>query len=72
MISRKRHVAKAITWRVVATTTTVVIVGFGTGDWAVGLAVGGVEFPTKMLLYYLHERFWYNFIGLGVGAVQTE
>jgi uncharacterized membrane protein len=72
MISRKRHLAKAVTWRVVATTTTVVIVGLGTGDWRVGAGVGVIELPTKMLLYYLHERFWYKFVGLGVGAAQAE
>ncbi len=66
MISRKRHVAKAVTWRVVATTATVFIAWTVTGDWRVGLGVGGIEFPTKMLLYYLHERFWYKFLGFGV------
>ena len=72
MISRKRHLAKAVTWRVVATTATVFIAWGVTGDWVVGLEVGGVEFFAKMLLYYLHERFWYRFVGLGVGAVQAE
>lgn len=72
MISRRRHAVKAVTWRVVATTATVVIVGVGTGDWRLGLGVGGVEIPTKMLLYYLHERFWYKFVGLGVGGGQAE
>ncbi len=72
MISRKRHLAKAVTWRVVATTTTVVIVGFSTGDWLVGVAVGGIEAPTKMLLYYLHERFWYKFVGLGVRGAEAQ
>ncbi len=55
-----------------ATTATVVIAWSVTGDWRVGLGVGGIEVPTKMLLYYLHERFWYKFIGLGVGAAQAE
>ena len=72
MISRKRHLAKAVTWRIVATSTTVVIVGLGTGDWAVGFGVGGVELPTKMFLYYLHERFWYKFVGLGVSGAEAE
>ncbi len=71
MISRKRHLAKAVTWRVVATSTTVVIVGFSTGDWMVGVGVGGIELPTKMLLYYLHERFWYKFVGLGVSGAEA-
>jgi uncharacterized membrane protein len=61
-----------MTWRIVATTTTVLIVGIGTGEWAVGVGVGAVEFPTKMLLYYLHERVWYRFIDLGVRPVEAE
>ena len=55
-----------------ATTATVAIAWSVTGDWRVGLEVGAVEFFVKMLLYYLHERFWYKFIDLGVGAVQAE
>ena len=70
MISRRRHVAKAMTWRVVATSATVFIAWGVTGDWVVGLEVGGVEFFAKMLLYYLHERFWYRFIGFGVAEAE--
>ncbi len=72
MISRKRHAIKALTWRVVATSATVVIAWWVTGDWSVGVQVGTVEFFAKMLLYYLHERFWYNFVGLGVSPPQAE
>ena len=71
MISRKRHAIKAVTWRVVATSATVLIAWWVTGDWSVGLEVGAVEFVVKMVLYYLHERFWYKFVGLGVGAGQS-
>ncbi len=72
MISRKRHAIKAITWRTVATSTTVIIAWWVTGDLTVGIEVGTVEFFAKLLLYYLHERFWYKFVGLGVSAVQAE
>jgi uncharacterized membrane protein len=72
MISRKRHAIKALTWRAVATSTTVVIAWWVTDDWRVGIEVGTVEFFAKMVLYYLHERFWYKFVGLGVSAVQAE
>ena len=68
MISRTRHAIKAVTWRAVATTATVLIAWWVTGDWSVGIEVGTVEFFAKMLLYYLHERFWYKFVGLGVSA----
>ncbi len=59
-----------MTWRVLATSATVVIAWGVTGDWVVGLEVGGVEFFVKMLLYYLHERFWYRFIGFGVAEAE--
>ena len=72
MISRKRHVAKAMTWRVVASTATVIIAWAVVGDWRIGFQVGGIEFFVKMLLYYTHERVWYNYIGLGVSLGQTE
>ncbi|MCH7934945.1 MAG: DUF2061 domain-containing protein [Gemmatimonadetes bacterium] len=72
MISRKRHAIKAVTWRMVATSTTVLIAWWVTGDFNVGLEVGAVEFFAKLLLYYLHERFWYKFVGLGVRAAQAE
>ncbi len=71
MISRTRHAIKAITWRTVATSTTVLIAWWVTGDLTVGIEVGTVEFFAKLLLYYLHERFWYKFVGLGVGAQQA-
>jgi uncharacterized membrane protein len=70
MISRTRHAIKAVTWRAIATGATVVIAWWVTGDWRVGIEVGGWEFFVKMLLYYLHERFWYRFVGLGVSAGQ--
>jgi len=74
-VSRKRHIAKTITWRVVATTDTFIITflasafGFGyTTEQAVALGgvVAGFEVVTKMVLYYWHERAWYNYIGFGL------
>lgn len=72
MISRKRHAIKALTWRAVATSATVLIAWSVTGDLSVGIEVGAVEFFAKMLLYYLHERFWYKFIVLGVSGGRAE
>lgn len=31
-----------------------------TGDISTGLSIGVVELATKMLLYFLHERIWFN------------
>jgi len=56
-----RHLAKTITWRMVGTIDTIMVGFFITGNIKTGLAIGGVEVLTKMLLYFLHERAWWKF-----------
>lgn len=63
--SKFRSLTKAISWRVLATMTTAIIVYVATGEWTTALAVGGVEVVAKFLLYYLHERLW-NHVSFGV------
>ena len=58
--SKKRHLAKTITWRITATLTTMIIAWIVSGDPMTGLTVGGIEFFVKMPVYYLHERVWYK------------
>lgn len=58
--SVKRHAAKTITWRLVGTLDTIVLSWLITGDAFLGLQIGLAEILTKMLLYYLHERIWFN------------
>jgi len=58
--SKKRHVAKTITWRIVGTIDTMILAWVISGNPIVGLQVGGAEVVTKMILYYLHERGWYK------------
>lgn len=59
--SRKRHIAKTVTWRIVGTIDTMVLAWWISGNPITGLKIGIVEVVTKMILYYLHERVWYNF-----------
>lgn len=61
MDSHARSVFKAFTWRIVATTTTAAIALFVTGEIGTALAIGGIEFLVKLLVYYLHERTWHLF-----------
>jgi uncharacterized membrane protein len=63
--SRKRHIAKTFTWRLVGTMDTMVLAWLISGDAIIGLKIGFAEVITKMLLYYLHERLWYK-IDFGV------
>jgi uncharacterized membrane protein len=58
--SRKRHIVKTITWRVIGTMDTVLLAWLISGDILMGLKIGFVEVVTKMMLYYLHERAWYK------------
>ncbi len=53
-----RSLLKALSWRIVATTTTALIAYFITGDVALALSIGGIEFVLKFFIYYLHERAW--------------
>lgn len=58
--SKKRHIAKTVTWRIVGTIDTMILAWVISGNPMVGLKVGGAEVVTKMILYYLHERGWYK------------
>ena len=58
--SRKRHIAKTITWRFIGTLDTMVIAWVISGNPLTGLKIGLAEVLTKMLIYYLHERVWYK------------
>ena len=66
MVARRRHVAKALSWRMVGTIDTFLLAWLFTGSLEIGALVGGTEVITKTFLYYLHERAWYNYIEFGV------
>ena len=66
MVSRKRHVAKAVSWRILGTLDTMAIGWFVTGDPMIGISIGIFESFSKLVLYYFHERAWYNFSDFGV------
>lgn len=58
--SRKRHLAKTFTWRLIGTIDTMILAWVISGNPLTGLKIGFAEVVTKMLLYYLHERAWYK------------
>jgi adenylylsulfate kinase len=57
-IDHTRSVFKSVSWRLVATLTTMTIVYLFTKKIFLSLGVGLVEVISKILLYYLHERVW--------------
>lgn len=66
MVSKRRHILKTITWRIIGTLDTMILSWLITGNWKWGIAIGSVELITKMVLYYLHERAWYRYSKFGV------
>ena len=65
-VDKKRHLAKAVTWRIIASITTALIAfAFGLPPKAVG-AVFIADLVIKFVLYYAHERVWYKHIRYGV------
>jgi len=68
-IRHKRHVLKTITWRIIATIATILIVLAFTGNLELSLGAGAVEIIIKMVLYYLHERAWYKY---DIGIINKE
>ena len=58
LVSRKRHILKTLTWRIVGTIDTMLLGWLITGSPLVGLKIGALELFTKFALYYFHERIW--------------
>lgn len=53
-----RSILKGITWRILATLTTMIVALAVTGKIDTALKIGGVEVFAKILIYYFHERAW--------------
>jgi len=49
---------KAFSWRLVGTIDTFIVSLVVTGTVSIAVTISAVEFFTKILLYYLHERAW--------------
>ena len=68
-VSKRRHIAKTITWRIIASTTTFILAYIffqddpNVAEKATSVAIA--ETILKMALYYFHERAWYR-VNFGV------
>jgi len=61
--SHIRSLLKGISWRIIATSDTILVVLFITcisGECSIdnAIKIGAIEFLLKFLIYYLHERAW--------------
>jgi adenylylsulfate kinase len=53
-----RSVLKGVTWRIIASGTTMTVVYLITGDLSLVASVGLIDITAKVFFYYLHERTW--------------
>jgi len=58
MDSTKRTLVKAVVWRSVAMTATIVLAMIFLGGFKLALGYAVVETAVKFTLYFLHERVW--------------
>lgn len=65
-ISKKRHIAKTISYRVVSTGVGFLIMWIVSDSVKVGAAFGVAELVYKPIQYYIHERIWYRYIKYGL------
>ena len=56
-----RSVLKAVSWRIFGTVATTALVFVFTRQLVLSLAVGAVEFISKIGLFWMHERLWDRF-----------
>ena len=55
-----RSIVKGISWRFVATSTTIIIVYVFFGRLDLAIAAGMIETVLKIALYWGHERIWFK------------
>jgi uncharacterized membrane protein len=67
-----RHLLKTISWRIVGTVDTMIVSYIITGSIKTGMAIGGFEVFTKMILYYIHERIWFKYVKFGRDNIQKS
>lgn len=58
----KKQILKTITWRIIGSLDTIILSSLVSKDISIGVAVGGAEVITKTILYFTHEKIWFNYL----------
>lgn len=66
MVTKKRHLAKTASYRIISTLIGFLIMWMATGSVKIGAAFGVAELVYKPIQYYIHERVWYKWIRFGL------
>lgn len=68
----KRHIAKAISYRLVGSLQTMIIGYVLTGSIYISSLAGGIELIIKPIVYFIHERVWYKWIKFGLNNKKED
>ncbi len=71
MDTTRRSIAKALSWRVLATAITASIVFGATGNLDFAATIGLIDTGIKFFIYFGHERLW-NRISYGRKKIEPE
>ncbi len=55
-----RHLFKSFTWRIIGTIDTFIVSFFISRELKFGLIISVIDFILKFIIYYFHERIWFN------------
>lgn len=66
IVERKRHIAKAISYRLLSSFLGFFVVWLSSGSVKVGATFTFAELVYKPLVYYIHERYYYKFVKFGL------
>jgi uncharacterized membrane protein len=58
METKRRSFAKALSWRVFATTITTTVAYLVSGELSFALEIGAIDTVAKLGVYFMHERAW--------------
>jgi uncharacterized membrane protein len=56
--TRRRSIAKAISWRILAAIITACVALAMTGQLEFAAKIGLIDTSVKLLIYFFHERIW--------------
>ena len=68
--SHSRSIAKAVSYRILGSTTTALIFFVLTGKGSLSLGAGALDMVLKIGAYFVHERIW-NHINFGRTSVKA-
>ena len=66
MTSKKRHIAKTISYRVLSSLIGFMIMYYYTNSITLSGSFSIAELLYKPIQYYIHERIWYRYIKYGL------